>query len=371
MNWALYNLTTTTQGGGVEMTVWAIGRELARRGQDVTVIGGKGERVLPAAASGLSVRRFVYTPREQFPDLGSRARKFMERLSFARKALPALLEGGFQRIVAFKSYDLAPVLWAGRRSGARVGFISGGSEFYPGFKGLARRLDYLAAVSAFTAGQMAKATGLKPLVNHLGVDTKAFRPAPPDMDLARKAGLNPGDEALVMAVRLVALKGVQRAINALALLQDTRPDLRLVVAGEGPFRAELERRAAAAGVAARVKLLGFLPPERLAGFYALGNLAIFPSMGEEALGLAIAEAMACGLPVVASDLGGVPEVVGDCGMLVPAKDDQALAGAIATLLDDPGRRADLAQRGPRRVSQCFTWASCVDRLEKGLAEGAA
>ncbi|MFZ5587758.1 MAG: glycosyltransferase family 4 protein [Thermodesulfobacteriota bacterium] len=369
MRWALYNLTATTQGGGVEMSVWAIGRELARRGHAVTVLGGQAPRPLPAEAAGLEVRRFAYTPREKFPDLGSRARKLMERLSFARRAIPTLLEGGYERVLAFKSYDLAPALWAGRRMGARarVGFLSGGSEFYPGFKGLARRLDYLAAVSAFTAGQMRAATGLDPLVNHLGVDTALFRPAPPDAELARQAGLAEGDQALVMAVRLVALKGVQRAINALALLREAQPNLRLLVAGEGPYRPELERRAAEAGVADRVRLLGFLPPQRLAGFYALGSLAVFPSMGEEALGLAIAEAMACGLPVVASDLGGVPEVAGDCGVLAPAKNDQALAAAIAGLLDDPGRRAELARRGRERVQRQFTWAACVDRLQEGMA----
>ncbi|MBI4798316.1 MAG: glycosyltransferase family 4 protein [Desulfarculus sp.] len=367
MRWALYNLTTTTQGGGVEMSVWSLGRELARRGHDVTVIGGQSQRPLPALAQGLGVRAFAFTPRERFPDLGTRARKLMERLSFARQALPALRAGGFQRLLIFKSYDMAPALWTARRAGMAVGFLSGGSEFYPGYAALARRLDYLGAVSAFTAGQMHMATGLIPQVNHLGVDFALFRPAEPDLDLARACGLEPGDEALVTAVRLVALKGVQRAIKALALLSDKRPRLKLLVAGEGPYRAELENRARQAGVAGRVHLLGFLPPQRLAGFYALGRMAVFPSMGEEALGLSIAEAMACGLPVVASRLGGVPEVVADCGLLVPPKDDQALAQAVDSLLDDPARRADLAARGRERVAREFTWPACAARLEEGLS----
>lgn len=367
MRWALYNLTTTTQGGGVEMSAWSLGQELARRGHEVTIFGGISQRPLPAEAAGLTVRTFAFTPRQGFPDLGTRARKFMERLSFARQALPALGQGAYERLLVFKSYDLAPALLAARRHGPRVGFLSGGSEFYPGFGQLARRLDYLAAVSAFTAGQMEKTCGIKPLVNHLGVDGGCFAPAAPDPDLARACGLAPGDQALVTAVRLVALKGVQRTINALALLGDSNPRLKLLVAGEGPYRQELEARAQAAGVADRVHMLGFLPPSRLAGFYALGTLAVFPSMGEEALGLAIAEAMACGLPVVASRLGGVPEVVGDCGLLVPPKDDQALAGAIAGLLADPGRRADLAARGRRRVAREFTWQACVQRLEEGMA----
>ncbi|MFH1033190.1 MAG: glycosyltransferase family 4 protein [Pseudomonadota bacterium] len=367
MRWALYNLTTTTQGGGVEMSVWSLGQELARRGHQVTIIGGQGQRALPAEAAGLMVRTFGYTARERFPDLGTRARKFMERLSFARKALPSLLKGGFDRLLVFKSYDLAPALWAARRGGMRVGFLSGGSEFYPGFGLLARRLDYLAAVSGFTAGQMERARGLSCQINHLGVDTARFRPQEPDPDLARSCGLEPGDQALVAAVRLVALKGVQRTIEALALLKDSHPGLKLLVAGEGPYGEELLRRARQAGVADQVRLLGFLTPDRLAGFYALGTLAVFPSMGEEALGLAIAEAMACGLPVVASRLGGVPEVVGDCGELVLPKDDQALAKAIAGLLDDPGRRAELAQRGRLRVAREFTWPACAARLEEGLA----
>lgn len=367
MNWALYNLTTTTQGGGVEMSVWAIARELARRGHAVTILGGRSERPLPPPIPGVEVRLYPFTPREKFPDLGSRARKLMERLSFARRAVAGLLEGGFQRIMVFKSYDLAPALWAGRRCGARIGFLSGGREVYPGFASLARRLDYLAAVSAFTARQMAASCGVEPRVNHLGVDQERFAPAAPDLELARRAGLAPGQPAVVCAARLVALKGVQRIINALAILSETHPDLRLLVAGEGPYREELLSRARTVGVAERVSLLGFVPQTRLAGFYALGRLAAFPSMGEEALGLSIAEAMACGLPVVASDLGGVPEVVGDCGLLAPAKDDQALATAIAALLGDPVRCQDLSRRGRERVGRRFSWSACVDRLEEGLA----
>ena len=367
MRWALYNLTTTTQGGGVEMSVWALGRELARRGHQVSIIGGRGQRGLPPEAMELEVLTFPFRPRQSFPDLGTRARKLMERLSFARQALPALTRSGFDRLLIFKSFDLAPALWAARRGRLKAGFLSGGSEFYPGYKALAARLDYLAAVSAFTAGQMRRATGLEPQVNHLGVDMERFRPGPPDPDLAARGGLEPGDEVLVAAVRLVALKGVQRAISALALLRERRPLLKLVVAGEGPYRAELERRAAQAGVTDRVRLLGFLEPGRLAGFYALGSCAVFPSMGEEALGLSIAEAMACGLPVVASRLGGVPEVVGDCGVLVPAKDDQALARALESLLDQPQRRRELGEAGRRRVAREFTWGACARRLEEGLA----
>jgi glycosyltransferase involved in cell wall biosynthesis len=367
MRWALYNLTTTTQPGGVEMSVWALGRELAARGHEVTVYGGLSDRPLPAGSEALTVLTFPFRPREAFPDLGSRFRKLMERVSFARAALPELERRGCDRLMVFKSFDLAPALLARRACGAKAGFLSGGTESYPGLAWLARRLDYLACVSAFNAGQIGRLVGRAPQVNHLGVDNAIFRPAQPDPGLAAAAGIESGDEVLVSAVRLVALKGVQRAIRALAVLAPARPGLKYLVAGEGPYRPELERLVAKLGLEPRVRLLGFVPQDRLAGFYALGRLAVFPSTGEESLGLSIAEAMACGLPVLASRLGGVPEVVGDDGALVPPGDDQALTGAIASLLDDPGRRADLAQRGRARVLSEFSWSACVDRLERGLA----
>ncbi len=367
MKWVLYNLTTTTSSGGVEMSVWALGRELARRGHQVTIYGGASPRSLPSWAGELEMLTFPYRRREEFPNLGSRAIKFMERLSFARRALPELRRRGFERLLVFKPFDLGPALWARRGTRGKVGFLSGGTETYPGLAWLARRLDYLGSVSAFNAGQIAGVMGRHPQVNHLGVDPELFRPVPPDRELAARCGLASGDEILVTAVRLVALKGVQRAIRALAALAEARPGLKLLVAGEGPYRPELERLAAELGLAGRVCFTGFLDPARLAGFYALGQVAVFPSMGEEALGLSIAEAMACGLPVAASRLGGVPEVVGDLGALVPPKDDQALARAINELLGDPEQRSELSRRGRERVLREFSWSACAERLERGLA----
>lgn len=368
MRWALYNLTSTTGSGGVETSAWRLGRTLAERGHQVTLVAGRSDRPLPPEAEGLTVRTFPYRPRESFPDLGSRAGKFLERLSFARAALPELTAGGHDAVLIFKPYDLGPALWARRRGGFRLGFLSGGLESYPGYTALVRRLDYFAAVSRHLSGRIARASGVEPAVNHLGVDAASFRPVEPDAELAARVGIGPDDQVMVAAVRLVALKGMQRAIAALALLSRDWPRLKLAVAGEGPYRAELERRAAELGVADRVSLLGLLPAERLAGFYALGQVAVFPSMGEEALGLAIAEASACGLPVVASRLGGVPEVVGaDAGLLIPPKDDQALAAAVAELLADPQRRRAMGQAGRARVLELFSWRATAQRLEEGLA----
>lgn len=368
MNWALYNLTSTIKSGGVETTVWNIAHELKERGHHVSVIAGQTSRPLPEVAGELKVMTFPFCPREEYPNLGTRARKFLERLSFARRAIPAISREEYDRLVVFKPYDLAPSLWVGRRNGTKIGYLSCGTEFYPGFGLLAGRLDYLGAISAFNAGQVEKVSGLKVKVNHLGVSREIFRPADPDTELAARLGIEPGDEVLVSAVRLVPLKGQQFALEALARLSAKRPRLKLLVAGEGPYKQYLEGKAKELGLGGRVHFVGFRPPSELASFYALGRAAVFPSQGEEALGLSIAEAMACGLPVVASRLGGIPEVVGeDAGVLVPPKDVDALTGAIDTLLDQPKRQRTMAAEGERRVAELFTWAGCAGRLERGLA----
>ena len=366
MKWALYNLTSTTQSGGVETGVWRLANTLAAMGHRVDIIGGTVKIDLPRTHELVRVAEFGYRDRDRFPDLGSRARKFMERISFARNAGPTLRNNGYDRVMLFKTYDVAPGLWYMRGRPGMVGYLSGGTEYYPGYAWLARKLGYLACVSQFNAAQMTKATGLAPEVNYLGVDTDCFYPAEPDNELAEAAGIEPGDEVIVSAVRLVALKGVQRAIQAMALLAEKRPRLRMLVAGQGPYKPELEKEAQRLGLEHKVFFTGLLPQERLAGFYALGHVAVFPSLGEEALGLSPAEAMACGVPVVASDLGGLPEVVGDCGILVRQRDVQSLATAMERLIDDGPLRERMISQGKQRVSKLFTWQACAQRMIDGF-----
>jgi len=369
MRWVLYNLTSTTQSGGVETSTWNLAQGLMARGHDVTLVAGQSGRPLPAQAEGVNVVMFPFRPRESFPKLGSRARKLMERLSMARRAIP-FLRANSDCLLIFKPYDFGPALWAARRRGGRdmrVGFMAGGSEFYPGYATLAKRIDYFAAVSRFTATQIERATGLRPLVNHLGVDLDCFQPLEPDWEWGSSLGLKLGDEVIASAVRLVPLKGMQHALAALAQLAASRPRLKLAIAGEGPYAGELKLQAQSLGLADRLILAGFMPQADLARFYAMARVAVFPSQGEEALGLSVAEAMACGLPVVASDLGGLPEVVSpEAGLLTPPKNPQALADALASLLDDESRREDMGRAGQAWVGAEFSWSACVESLETGM-----
>ena len=145
--------------------------------------------------------------------------------------------------------------------------------------------------------------------------------------------------------RLEPEKGVDVLIRAAALAAREVPGLRVVVAGEGGQRAALDRLIVAMG--APVVLTGFRPAGAVLG--AL-DLYVQPSRAE-AFGMAAVEAMAAGLPVVASDVGGLPEVVtADTGLLVPPGDPAALAAALVRLADDPGARAAMGRAGTARAA---------------------
>jgi glycosyltransferase involved in cell wall biosynthesis len=179
-------------------------------------------------------------------------------------------------------------------------------------------------------------------VVHCGIDVQAFtRSEPPPIRDAAHA------RRLVTVGRLVPRKGHAVAIAALAEVVRGRPEVELVIVGEGRERAALERLAAASGLTGHITFAGTVWPTRevLRG----ADLFLFPSL-DEPQGLALLEAAAAGVPIVASRTGGIPEMVDESSaVLVPPGDAEALGSAIASLLADPERRAALAVEAARRV----------------------
>jgi len=137
----------------------------------------------------------------------------------------------------------------------------------------------------------------------------------------------------------------------------------LVLIGDGPDRAALETLARELGIAERVHFLGRRPDARM--LLPAFSLLAAPSLGREGLGLSVLEGMDAGLPVVASRTGGLPEVVDDgvTGQLVPEGDPEALAAAIASLLDDPRRAKTWGEAGHRRVEREFRAAAMTLHVE--------
>lgn len=173
-----------------------------------------------------------------------------------------------------------------------------------------------------------------------GIDTARFAPDPAARTATRAAlGLPPDAPLLVGVGRIEQSKGFQIAIRALANLRERWPEARLVIAGAGGYQAALEREIGALGLGARVQLLGYRPNAELPALLASADLFVMPSLCHEAFPLTIIEALACGLPALATDVGGIPRAVthNQTGALLPMGDLPAWTAALDRLLGDPRR----------------------------------
>ncbi len=150
--------------------------------------------------------------------------------------------------------------------------------------------------------------------------------------------------------------------------------MHLVVAGGGELLEEFRGQAAAAGVGDRVHLLGPVPHVELPGVLRASDMFLLTTEPPESFGIVIAEAMAAGLPAVATDYPGVRAVVepGVTGLLVPPDDPAAVAAALAELRDaGPDRRGELGAAGRTRAEALWSWPTLLDRMDAAYAEAIA
>lgn len=194
------------------------------------------------------------------------------------------------------------------------------------------------------------------LAARFGVAPSRFEVIPNGLDLdLYDRSEPPGGETLeLLSVgQLVEYKGHGFLLDAVAELAAAGTAVRLTLVSHRPaLRERYEARARALGIADRVRFDGPLDTLRLVERYRACDVYVQPSLAES-FGVTIAEAMACGRPVVATDVGGVPEVVGEAGLLVPAADARALAGAIRRLADDPAERRRLGELACARAHASF------------------
>ena len=193
------------------------------------------------------------------------------------------------------------------------------------------------------------------VIPQMGIDPDRFRPDP-ESRLRRRHQLGIGEDApvVVYAGRLVPEKGVDVLLTALAGVRG----LVLVVVGGGPELPRLTRLSEELDVAPRTRFVGAVPSLEVPGWLAAADVLALPSRTTatwaEQFGRALVEAMACGLPVVASDSGEIARVVGPGGVVVPEGDAGALARALRELVERPSRRRELGCAGRARVLDRFT-----------------
>jgi glycosyltransferase involved in cell wall biosynthesis len=199
----------------------------------------------------------------------------------------------------------------------------------------------------------------KTVVIHNGVD-------PGEWELARteEPHAGPGGGVILCVAAHNEKKAIDVLIRAMADLRDGPSPPRLLLAGDGPLRDELESLARSVGVAERVEFLGHQPREAIHRLMAECDVFVLPSRSEP-FGIVVTEALASGKPVVASAVGGITEIIEDgvSGILVPPDDAEALAQALGTVMSDGELRGRLGQAGPPRVEAHFTHDRTGSRYE--------
>jgi glycosyltransferase involved in cell wall biosynthesis len=167
--------------------------------------------------------------------------------------------------------------------------------------------------------------------------------------------------------RFVPFKGYMYLLEAARMVQNHRPDVHWVLVGEGELREELEEQSRTLGLETQVHFTGWR--EDVPDILALCDVFVLPSVTEH-FGRVIIEAMAMGKAVVATDAGGVPEIVihGETGLLVPPREPKALADAALTLLSDPAGAARLGLAGRQRVEEFFSLSRHIEAVEEIYAE---
>jgi glycosyltransferase involved in cell wall biosynthesis len=221
-------------------------------------------------------------------------------------------------------------------------------------KRVSRTLRRIITVSECARRDIANAFRIPPerfYVVPNGINTDQFYPIP---EIKREPG-----RIIVTNSSDVPLKGLYYLLHAVAELARQRT-IRLVVVGSTKTNGGIERLIRRLGIGHRIHFTGRIGDDEFVRQYARASMAIVASV-YEGFGLPAGEAMACGVPVISTTGGALPEVVGDAGILVPPEDSAALARAMADLLDHPDHAAELGQQGYARVMRHFTWRRAAQK----------
>jgi glycosyltransferase involved in cell wall biosynthesis len=371
-----------------------INRHLVRRGNQVTVVT-PGDRSLPAEDrfDGVDVVRF---PMELPSDL-TYGRVAQGRVSllgrFARVAVMAhYIQAQYRATVSVARERGAevlhahwaiptgpPAVFAARRIEIPSVITMHGGDVYvnpeqgydfptrwyvrPPLRWTLRHANALTAITedcrqhALRAG--APDRSIRLIFN--GTDLRRFSPSP------NGTGVDPrfGPQMIFACRQLFPRKGIRFLVEAVARLKPRFPELKLVLAGDGFERPALVKLAEKLGIGDDVTFLGWVPNVTLPQYYRAAAISVIPSL-EEGFGIPAAEAMGCEVPVVASDAGGLPEVVehGVTGLVVPRGDTPALAEAIGSLLENPERRRRMGIAGRERALRLFDWDRSAEQFER-------
>jgi glycosyltransferase involved in cell wall biosynthesis len=194
-----------------------------------------------------------------------------------------------------------------------------------------------------------------------GVDTELFKPA---------QGTEQQEEfEILYAGSLYALKGVPFLIRAIAHVRKKKIKANLTIVGEGAQKGALTALAKALRIEKHVKFEGFVPNSKMPRYYNCCDIFCFPTLGEP-FGKAVAEAMACGKPVIATNIGGPAEIIQDGvdGILVPPSNPEAIAQQIVRLIENRNERRRLGERARETALNRFSWSKIAEKYHQLYSE---
>jgi len=197
---------------------------------------------------------------------------------------------------------------------------------------------------------------------HSGVDVKQYMQSNGDVvETRRFLGLNQNEAVIGFVGWLLPIKGPEYLLKAMAYIWQEYPETALVYVGKGRLDMDLRAQALNVGANGRVKFLGWR--DDIHEIMPVFDMLVLPSLNE-GMGRVLVEAMAAGKPVVASNVGGIPDLVrhGETGYLVPPADEKALADCIKKLLNDPGNAWEMGQQGKKLCEQ-FSLEAMIEKLD--------
>lgn len=368
----LLNYEFPPLGGGAGRGTYNLARELARKGYSVDVLTSRSQgQKSREMVEGFSVYR-VFSWRKGVHDCG-----FRGAITFVLFAIPVFL-----RLTRSKNYHILHYYF-GLPTGLlqwlpgkhrRVPYIVSlrGSDV-PGYDKFnttlqtihrlllpvtrsiwnnASKIIALSGALRDTALETAPDADIDVIAN--GIESEQFYHAD-----ARRS--HDDTVELICVARLIERKGIQHLLRALRTMEHK---VHLTIVGEGNYKQELVNYAEQYQVEDKVTFHGYCPREYLVELYSASDIFVLPTMAES-FGLVFIEAMACGLPVIGTTVGGVPDIVlADNGILVEPDDYRGVREAIDSLAGDAPRRAAMAKACRQRVLDHFSWLSVAEKYER-------
>jgi len=383
-------------GDGTAPFVQSIAEHLFKAGHDVEVVAPYDTEVNAIKSANVKVHRFRYIWPERWHIMGH-AKSLQADVRLRPSAyllLPLFLLGSFiklMRVTRAQKSQIIYVNWV-LPNGPVAGLVSAirgipfvvslhGSDIYiaqsnPVFRavtGLIFRQAAAVTACSMELLQNAQKLGAPPDTHFLtwGADPNKFHPEAKNLALARSIGLDGHEFNIITLGRMVYKKGFDVLIHAYKKLAQDYPNTRLIIGGDGSTRTSLEELSKELNIQNQVIFTGRISWNKVPDFLSLGDIFALSSIQDDhgnldGLPTVLLEAMACGLPIVASDIGGVNRVMtdGENGLLIPPGDSCSLAKTLDKMLNHPELRKKLSQAAYQAIVSEHNWDSVSSRLTK-------